>query len=117
MPTELDVLLDKVADPTLRANIRSQVERLRAKRTFGLAFESHLPERVRLPAGDARPPVKSRRDSSMIWSWQNDQTAVAQQVLAHALRIIKGHSSHALQQIFRVPRSGWSSHVDVAAIE
>ena len=49
MRSELDVFLDKVADPTLRANIRSQVDRLRAKRTFGLVFESHLPERVRLP--------------------------------------------------------------------
>lgn len=49
MRTGLDVLLDKVDDPVLRADIRSQVERLRAKRTFGLVFESHLPERVRLP--------------------------------------------------------------------
>ena len=42
MRSELDVQLDKVADPTLRADIGSQVERLRAKRTFGLIFESHL---------------------------------------------------------------------------
>lgn len=54
MRSELDVLLDKVADPTLRANIRSQVDRLRAKRTFGLVFESHLPERVRLPEHEIR---------------------------------------------------------------
>jgi adenine-specific DNA-methyltransferase len=58
MRSELDVLLDKVADPTLRANIRSQVERLRAKRTFGLVFESHLPERVRLPQHEVRPRVR-----------------------------------------------------------
>ena len=49
MRSELDVLLDKVDDPILRGDIYSQVERLRAKRTFGLVFESHLPERVRLP--------------------------------------------------------------------
>ncbi|HUY32181.1 MAG TPA: DNA methyltransferase [Pirellulales bacterium] len=48
MRSELDVLLDKIDDPTLRADIYSQVERLRAQRTFGLVFESHLPERVRL---------------------------------------------------------------------
>src|SRR5215510_2203770 len=65
MRSELDVLLDKVADPTLRANIRSQVDRLRAKRTFGLVFESHLPERVRLPEHPIRTGVKvAYRDRS-----------------------------------------------------
>jgi hypothetical protein len=49
MRSELDVLLDKVSDPILRAGICSQVERLRARRSFGLVFESHVPERVRLP--------------------------------------------------------------------
>src|SRR5436309_10354293 len=58
MRSELDVLLDKVADPTLRADILSQVDRLRAKRTFGLVFESHLPERVRLPEHEIRVGVK-----------------------------------------------------------
>ncbi len=58
MRSELDVLLDKVDDPILRADIRSQVERLRAKRTFGLVFESHLPERVRLPEHPLRVGVK-----------------------------------------------------------
>lgn len=58
MRTELDVLLDKVDDPILRADLRSQVERLRAKRTFGLVFESHLPERVRLPEHPMRVGVK-----------------------------------------------------------
>ena len=58
MRSELDVLLDKVADPTLSADIRSQVDRLRAKRTFGLVFESHLPERVRLPEHKIRVGVK-----------------------------------------------------------
>ena len=58
MRSELDVLLDKVADPTLRADIRFQVDRLRAKRTFGLVFESHLPERVRLPEHEIRVGVK-----------------------------------------------------------
>ena len=58
MRSELDVLLDKVADPTLSADIRSQVDRLRSKRTFGLVFESHLPERVRLPEHEIRVGVK-----------------------------------------------------------
>jgi adenine-specific DNA-methyltransferase len=50
--------LDKVREATLRADIRSQVERLRAKRPFGLIFESHLPERVRLPEHPVRVGVK-----------------------------------------------------------
>jgi adenine-specific DNA-methyltransferase len=63
MRSELDVLLDKVADPALRADICSQVDRLRAKRTFGLVFESHLPERVRLPEHEIRVGVRvAQRD-------------------------------------------------------
>ena len=48
MASELDVLLDKVDDPALRADLKRQVELLRAKRRFGLVFEEHLPERVQL---------------------------------------------------------------------
>src|SRR5215469_17595683 len=59
MRSELDVLLDKVGDPVLRANLRSQMERLKAKRSFGLVFESHLPERVRLPEHAIRVGVKA----------------------------------------------------------
>ncbi|MHB8959050.1 MAG: site-specific DNA-methyltransferase [Candidatus Limnocylindrales bacterium] len=46
---ELDVLLDKVQDVALRADLRSQIDRLKQKRSFGLVFEQHIPERVRLP--------------------------------------------------------------------
>src|SRR5437867_13111796 len=58
MRSELDVLLDKVEDPVLRADIRAQAERIGSKRTFGLVFESHLPERVRLPEHPIRVGVK-----------------------------------------------------------
>src|SRR5262245_41637833 len=47
--SELDVLLDKVQDAALRADLRSQIDRLKQKRSFGLVFEQHIPERVRLP--------------------------------------------------------------------
>lgn len=47
--SELDVLLDKVQDPALRADLRSQIDRLKQRRSFGLVFEQHIPERVRLP--------------------------------------------------------------------
>ncbi len=54
MADELDVLLEKVADPQLRAELRTAVDKVRAKRNFGLVFESHLPERVRLPEHPVR---------------------------------------------------------------
>ena len=65
MRSELDVLLDRVEDPILRGNIREQIERLKAKRTYGLVFESHLPERVRLHEHPIRPGIKvvNRKDA------------------------------------------------------
>ena len=63
MPDELDVLLGKVDDLALRADLRVAIDRVRAKRSFGLVFESHLPERVRLPAHPVRRGVTVvRRD-------------------------------------------------------
>lgn len=58
MADELDGLLGRVEDPALRAELRAHVDRIRAKRTFGLVFESHLPERVRLPERPVRPGTK-----------------------------------------------------------
>jgi len=62
--SELDVLLDKVQDPALRADLRSQIDRLKQKRSFGLVFEQHIPERVRLPQHPIRvgSQVVSRDD-------------------------------------------------------
>ena len=48
MRTEIDVLLSRIEHEALRAELRSQIGRLQSRRTFGLVFESHLPERVRL---------------------------------------------------------------------
>ncbi|MCP4308599.1 MAG: site-specific DNA-methyltransferase [bacterium] len=48
MADELDALLKRVEDNGVRSELRDQIERLRRKRHFGLVFESHLPERVRL---------------------------------------------------------------------
>jgi adenine-specific DNA-methyltransferase len=58
MSDELDGLLGRVEDPVLRADLRAHIDRIRAKRTFGLVFESHLPERVRLPEHPIRPGAK-----------------------------------------------------------
>ena len=63
MADELDVLLEKVGDPGLRAELRAAVDKVRAKRSFGLVFESHLPERVRLPEYPVRRGTKVVRRS------------------------------------------------------
>ena len=47
--SELDVLLDKVQDEALRTELRVHIDRLKQRRSFGLVFERHIPERVRLP--------------------------------------------------------------------
>jgi adenine-specific DNA-methyltransferase len=62
--SELDVLLDKVQDPALHAELRSQIDRLKQRRSFGLVFEQHIPERVRLPQHPIRvgSQVVSRDD-------------------------------------------------------
>ncbi len=57
MSREIDVLLSRVEDPSLRADLRTQVDRAASKRRFGLVFEDHLPERVRLPGHPVRSGV------------------------------------------------------------
>ncbi len=54
MADELDGLLARVDDASLRADLSTHIDRLRSKRSFGLVFESHLPERVRLPEHPVR---------------------------------------------------------------
>lgn len=44
----IDDLLRQVTDETLRADLLQEVESLRANREFGLTFERHIPEKVRL---------------------------------------------------------------------
>jgi adenine-specific DNA-methyltransferase len=62
--SELDVLLDRVEDPALREDLRVQIDRLKQRRSFGLVFEQHIPERVRLPQHPVRigSQVVSRDD-------------------------------------------------------
>jgi adenine-specific DNA-methyltransferase len=61
---ELDALLERVDDAGLRSELRDHIERLRRRRQFGLVFESHLPERVRLPDHPIRRGSKVVRRGS-----------------------------------------------------
>ncbi len=91
MADELDGLLARVDDPALRADLRSHVDRIRAKRTFGLIFESHLPERVRLPEHPIRAGVKvaSRDDTD-----------------SAAFQVLKIHDGKATVRKIRHPDGG-----------
>ena len=44
----LDSLLSRVSDEALRAALEGEIARLRHARDFGLVFERHIPENVRL---------------------------------------------------------------------
>ena len=48
MTNILDGLLGRVEDPNLRAALQVEVDRLRSTKDFGLVFEKHMPENVRL---------------------------------------------------------------------
>lgn len=61
MADELDVLLQLVEDETLQADLSRLIDRLRAKQRFGLVFEDHVPERVRLPHHPVRAGVHAVR--------------------------------------------------------
>jgi adenine-specific DNA-methyltransferase len=63
MPSALDTLIGRIADEQLRADIRAAVSDLRKVTDFGLVFEAHIPETVRLPHHSIRRGVKvTRRD-------------------------------------------------------
>ena len=58
MANEIDALLARVDDPSLRRDLKTQFDRLRQKRQFGLVFEEHRPERVTLPQHPVRRGTK-----------------------------------------------------------
>ncbi|MBR7194659.1 site-specific DNA-methyltransferase [Gordonia sp. SCSIO 19800] len=73
MPDEsnvLDQLISRVEDETLRARLAHEVELLRGSRRFGLVFDRHLPESVRLPDHPIRKGIRvALRDESSIDAW------------------------------------------------
>jgi len=58
MPSALDTLIGRIADEQLRAEIRAAVGELRKVTDFGLVFEAHIPETVRLPDHPIRRGIK-----------------------------------------------------------
>jgi len=67
----LDQAIGQIHDEALRARIAREVELLRGSRRFGLVFDRHLPESVRLPDHPVRKGVTvTLRDESTTASWR-----------------------------------------------
>ncbi len=51
---KIEELIGEISDPRIRAEIAAEVKRIKAQKKFGLVFEEHLPETVRLPGFPVR---------------------------------------------------------------
>ncbi len=70
----LDQLISRVDDATLRARLAHEVDLLRGSRRFGLVFDRHLPESVRLPDHPIRKGIRvALRDESSVETWVVDR--------------------------------------------
>jgi adenine-specific DNA-methyltransferase len=69
--TILDEAIARIEDEALRQRIAREVELLRGSRRFGLVFDRHLPESVRLPGHPIRKGVRvTLRDESTADTWR-----------------------------------------------
>jgi len=69
--TILDEAIARIEDEALRQRIAREVELLRGSRRFGLVFDRHLPESVRLAGHPIRKGVKvGLRDESSPDTWR-----------------------------------------------
>jgi len=67
----LDQAVEQIPDEALRARIAREVELLRGSRRFGLVFDRHLPESVRLPDHPVRKgTMVTLRDESTTRAWR-----------------------------------------------
>src|SRR5437016_5153396 len=87
MPSALDTLIGRITDEQLRADIRAAMRDLRKVTDFGLVFESHIPETVRLPHHSIRRGTKvtlrDLTDQSMFEVVSVDKTAATIRRLRH----------------------------------
>jgi adenine-specific DNA-methyltransferase len=62
----IDNLVERIADPTLRAQVAEEVAKLAERKDFGLVFERHLPEDLEVPGVRPRrgDVVRMRRDEA-----------------------------------------------------
>lgn len=66
----LDQLIGRIEDEALRDRLAREVELLRGSRRFGMVFDRHLPESVRLPDHPIRKGIRvALRDESSAETW------------------------------------------------
>lgn len=119
----LDALVSSVEDPDLASAIRTEVARLRNQHQFGLVFERHIPERVRLYSHPVRKGlvVQKRDREGPLWTVLELRGAQAhlirkeadeqieETVSVHELVVVRefGEAIYpGLQSIDRVERGG-----------
>ena len=88
MSQELDALLSRVEDRALRADLRRHIDLVRAKRSFGLVFERHLPERVHLSSHPVR-----RASSVVLRDGGDERTWTVEGVRDGKARIVADHET------------------------
>lgn len=70
----LDQLISRIDDNVLRSRLAREVDLLRGSRRFGLVFDRHLPESVRLPDHPIRKGIRvALRDESSAETWVVDR--------------------------------------------
>ena len=80
MPNYLDTLLHSIDDPELQAALSKEIEHLREGKQFGLVFERHLPETVRLYSHPIRAGLMVQRkisDDTDTWLVQKVRKGIA----------------------------------------
>jgi len=84
----LDQLISRVDDDALRSRLAQEVELLRGSRRFGLVFDRHIPESVRLPDHPIRKGVRvALRDESSVENWIVDRLSGSTREVA----VLSGH--------------------------
>jgi len=75
----IDVLLERVQDPDLRSKLAAEVAEMTAERKFGLVFERHLPEAIRIPDAPVRygSTVQFRDGDERLWQVKRVRGKVA----------------------------------------
>lgn len=72
----LEDLIKDIADPSLRNQIAGEVGKLKARKKFGLVFEEHLPEIVRLPGLPVKPGARVAKRADKLSGFFLVSTAV-----------------------------------------
>lgn len=100
----LDQLVGQVEDEALRTRLSREIELLRGSRRFGLVFDRHLPESVRLADHPIRKGVKvSLRDESTSTTWR----VVRFTDTSHNVAVLDGDGGeHPISELIVVRESG-----------